>query len=64
VKLLPVRWLVAVEVQCEDVVAGVCAGDKLGHVDHGQIFFCLFASAFVPYCTCMDAALTIVPFWL
>jgi hypothetical protein len=38
VKLLPVRWLVAVEVQCEDVVAGACAGDKLGQVDHGEIF--------------------------
>jgi hypothetical protein len=38
-RLQLVQWLVVVEGQCEDVVAGACAGDELSHVDPVTLCF-------------------------
>lgn len=32
-RLQLVQWVVVVEVECEAVVGGACAGGKLSHVD-------------------------------
>ena len=61
-RLQLVQWLVVVEGQCEDVVAGACAGDELSHVDPVTLcfdhlcgsdsFFASLRGAVVSYCTC------------